>query len=277
MAYRDSFAVAVLVNGKVQREDDKNTVTLPFSTEYSLRIKNKHRRRAVADVHIDGRLAAKGIVINGDSHTDLERFVGDNLKEGARFKIVKRTDSRVEQPDDNECGNIEVRMYLEREKPALGLAPYFINHICNNPWMHCSICCSNACCESCHPHWHHKPHFDTTPIQVQYTSGYNSNVSMDSVQLGNSVSGGGTVSGMGMNLVTSAITKSIGEDAATVAGSVSNQTFVPVLVDVDTSEPVTLRILLRGIVKQIDKCACGNKRRTFDKHCSQCGEQLVFK
>jgi hypothetical protein len=208
----------------------------------------------------------------------LERFVETDLKEGPRFKIVKRTDKRVEQPNDSECGSIEVRMYLEKEKQEVTVVQhqYLPNQICT-VLGHCSICCSSYYCSICHPH-RYKPHWDTTPIWIQHTSG-GINQTYDST-IGNSVTGFSVgspmrMSAMAMNNVTLS-TKSVGEDAATIKGTISNQTFVPVSVDVDTSDPVTLRINLRGITKQINKCECGTKRRSGDKHCSQCGAQLVY-
>jgi hypothetical protein len=61
-----------------------------------------------------------------------------------------------------------------------------------------------------------------------------------------------------------------------VEGSLSKQAFTSVHVDIDKSDPVVLMIRLRGAVKLIDDCTCGNKRRDGDKHCGGCGAQLVY-
>ena len=75
--YRDSYIVALMVGGKIQKESDDGTVLIPFGSEYVIRLKNKLRKRAVADVWLDGRIAAKGIVIDANGTVDLERFVTD--------------------------------------------------------------------------------------------------------------------------------------------------------------------------------------------------------
>ncbi len=96
--YRDSYIVALMVGGKIQKESDDGSVLIPFGSEYVIRLKNKLRKRAVADVWLDGRVAAKGIVIEANGTVDLERFVADgNLTEGKRFKLARLTDSKVEQ------------------------------------------------------------------------------------------------------------------------------------------------------------------------------------
>ena len=95
--YESKLAAAIKVNGKVLREF-KDTVYIPFSSEYSILLKNLNTTRAVVNVFIDGEdMVPGGIVLNAGQEVDLERSVKNgNLIEGNRFKFIERTGA-VEQ------------------------------------------------------------------------------------------------------------------------------------------------------------------------------------
>src|SRR5690349_21067594 len=152
--YRDSYVAALVVDGKIQKESDDGSVLIPFGSEYVLRLKNKLRKRAVADVWIDGKIAVKGVVIDANGTVDLERFVVDgNLNEGKRFKLARLTDPKVDQPNDSENGNIEVNFYPEKDEPVV--EKIVEHHNCSHHhhgWLgHCSLCCINQYCYTCRP------------------------------------------------------------------------------------------------------------------------------
>jgi hypothetical protein len=97
MMYESKLAAAIKVNGKVLREF-KDTVYIPFSSEYSILLKNLNTVRAVVNVFIDGEdMVPGGIVLNAGQEVDLERSVKNgNLNEGNKFKFIERTGA-VEQ------------------------------------------------------------------------------------------------------------------------------------------------------------------------------------
>jgi len=97
MMYSEKLAVAIKSNGKILREF-KDTVYVPFGSEYSLFIKNLNSVRAVVNISIDGQdVVPGGIVVYGNQSVDLERFIkNNNLSEGNRFKFIERTGA-VEQ------------------------------------------------------------------------------------------------------------------------------------------------------------------------------------
>jgi len=97
MMYESKLAAAIKVNGKVLREF-KDTVYIPFASEYSILLKNLNTTRAVVNVFIDGEdMVPGGIVLNAGQECDLERSVKNgNLTEGNRFKFIERTGA-VEQ------------------------------------------------------------------------------------------------------------------------------------------------------------------------------------
>lgn len=92
--YANKFAVAVKVAGKVLREQ-KDTVRIPFGSEYSVLLKNLNTVKAIVDVYIDGVNAVPGgLVIPAGQELDLERWIKNgNFLEGNKFKFIERTGS----------------------------------------------------------------------------------------------------------------------------------------------------------------------------------------
>ena len=71
MMYESKLAAAIKVNGKVLREF-KDTVYIPFASEYSILLKNLNTTRAVVNVFIDGEdIVPGGIVLNAGQEVDL--------------------------------------------------------------------------------------------------------------------------------------------------------------------------------------------------------------
>ncbi len=117
MMYESKLAAAIKVNGKVLREF-KDTVYIPFGSEYSILLKNLNTTRAVVNVFIDGEdMVPGGIVINAGQEVDLERSVKNgNLSEGNRFKFIERTGS-VERHRGVKLEDGLVRVEFQFEQP----------------------------------------------------------------------------------------------------------------------------------------------------------------
>ena len=116
MAYENKFVLAVLHDGHPVREIN-GKANIPFYSEYKIRLKNKHKdRRAKATVWVDGRKASNlgDIILEPGQTLDLERFLTDNLEEGRKFKFVPLSDSRVNDPTDENNGVIKVQFYPEQ-------------------------------------------------------------------------------------------------------------------------------------------------------------------
>ncbi len=118
MMYNQKLAAAIKVNGKVLREF-KDTVHIPFGSEYTILLKNLHTTRAVVNVFIDGDdMVPGGIVLNAGQECDLERSVKNgNLTEGNRFKFIERTGS-VEKHRGIGIEDGLVRIEFQFEQPA---------------------------------------------------------------------------------------------------------------------------------------------------------------
>jgi len=118
MMYESKMAAAIKVKGKVLREF-KDTVYVPFGSEYSILLKNLHTTRAVVNVFIDGDdMVPGGIVLNAGQEVDLERSVKNgNLNEGNKFKFIERTGS-VERHRGTKLEDGLVRIEFQFEQPA---------------------------------------------------------------------------------------------------------------------------------------------------------------
>lgn len=95
MMYKDKFVLAVKNDGKILREF-KESVYLPFGSEYSLYLKNLNTVRALARVWIDGQIVTEDVdlIVPANGHIDLERFIRKgNLEQGNKFKFIERTEA----------------------------------------------------------------------------------------------------------------------------------------------------------------------------------------
>jgi hypothetical protein len=96
--YNKKLAVAIKTNGKILREfanssKTKDTVYIPFGSEYSVLLKNLNTVRVLTNVYIDGTNATPGgLVLNAGQEIDLERWIKNgNLSTGNRFKFIERS------------------------------------------------------------------------------------------------------------------------------------------------------------------------------------------
>lgn len=90
--FESKMVACLKANGKVLREF-KDTVYVPFGSEYSILIKNLNSLRAIVNITIDGTDAVPGgLVVNANQEIDLERFVKD-MQKGNKFKFIERSAS----------------------------------------------------------------------------------------------------------------------------------------------------------------------------------------
>ena len=117
--YESKLAAAIKVNGKVLREFNKDTVYIPFGSEYSILLKNLNTKRAVVNIFIDGQdIVEGGLVLNAGQEVDLERFVKNgNLAEGNRLKFIERTAAIENGPRGVKLEDGLVRVEFQFEQP----------------------------------------------------------------------------------------------------------------------------------------------------------------
>jgi hypothetical protein len=127
MMYSNKLAVALKSNGKILREF-KDTVYIPFGSEYSILVKNLDSVRAIVNIFLDGEnVVPGGLVVNGKQEIDLERWIKNgNLKDGNRFKFIERT-AGIEQHRGIklEDGLIRVEFQFEKRAQSIQLDPMY--------------------------------------------------------------------------------------------------------------------------------------------------------
>lgn len=117
MMYQSKLVASLKANGKILREF-KDTVYIPFGSEYSFLLKNLHTQRAVVNIFIDGEdIIEGGLVINAGQEVNLERYVKNgNLTEGNRFKFIERTQAVEDGPRGIKLEDGLVRIEFQYEK-----------------------------------------------------------------------------------------------------------------------------------------------------------------
>jgi hypothetical protein len=242
MMYESKMAAAIKVNGKVLREF-KDTVYIPFSSEYSILLKNLNTTRAVVNVFIDGEdMVPGGIVLNAGQEVDLERSVKNgNLNEGNRFKFIERTGA-VEQHRGIKLEDGIVRVEFQFEQPPRPIT-WNTTNISGNIYPQKGILRST-----------NDVHYGVTCSTATYDA-YNVNSS-------------------------SALLNDVG---ITVPGSRSDQKFSTTYVGALESAKHSMVFKLLGgeavkkavTVKHKPKCVtCGKQNRATAKFCTECGTAL---
>jgi hypothetical protein len=123
--YNQKLVASIKVKGKILREF-KDTVYIPFASEYSILLKNLNTVRAVVNVFVDGENAVPGgLVIDPGRSVDLERWIKNgNLSEGNRFKFIERTAVIEQGPRGikEEDGLIRVEYQFEIPRPVFNVS-----------------------------------------------------------------------------------------------------------------------------------------------------------
>jgi hypothetical protein len=123
--YNQKLVASIKSKGKVLREF-KDTVYIPFASEYSILLKNLNVTRAVVNVFIDGEnVVPGGLVIDPGRTVDLERWIKNgNLSEGNKFKFIERTAAIEDGPRGIklEDGLIRVEYQFEIPRPVINIS-----------------------------------------------------------------------------------------------------------------------------------------------------------
>jgi hypothetical protein len=128
MMYSNKLVASLKANGKILREF-KDTVYIPFGSEYSFLLKNLHTTRAVVNIFIDGEnVVDGGLVVDAGREVNLERYIKNgNLSEGNRFKFIERTQAIEDGPRGIklEDGLIRIEFQYEQPRPVLNVTNDF--------------------------------------------------------------------------------------------------------------------------------------------------------
>jgi hypothetical protein len=296
--YSNKLATAIKVNGKVLREF-KDTVYIPYGSEYTILVKNINTQRAVVNVFIDGDdILPGGLVLNAGQEVDLERSIRNgNLTEGNRFKFIERTENIENGPRGIklEDGLIRVEYQFEIPRPVISVSDSFWKQYppgVRGGWLN-DISGSTGVSGS---------GFTNDSYSSTTSTNYNVNGIMRSVDFS-----AGEKTRITASSATSAtlqsmnISASVGEvhDGSatmdcnfndvgiTVPGSKSTQKFQTATIGTLEAEKHTMVIKLLGdlgnnkpvvkpvTVKSKPKCVtCGKLNKANSKFCTECGTSL---
>lgn len=226
MAYNNRFVITVLQNGRIMKELANGSVPIEFG-EYKIRLRNKHNRRAICRLSIDGEnVSAGGFIIPANSFIDIER----NADVAKKFKFVS-LDSEEAQDfgkdgsnHDKVKGTIVAEFALEKEHQVTWIGypnPYYLPpiYVKQTPWDH-----------NKQPKW-------IDPATMSYGAVNNT------LKRGES-----RMVTANMNVSNSSFTKNL-QDGATVEGGYSNQTFNTTYFDYEDNW-TSIRIFLQGYEKK---------------------------
>ena len=201
MMYNQKLAVAVKSNGKILREF-KDTVYIPFGSEFSLLIKNLNSVRVIANIHIDGVDAASGgLVLQAGEEMDLERWIKDgNLSAGNKFKFIERTGS-IENHRGVKLEDGLIKIEYQFEKPYV--APQL-----NWDWKYHDT------------YWYHPPYNPTWPY-YRDTTGSPTWTSTTSTHYGVPTGSRGSSLGSSSGMLRGVVTNSVGGGPAIGGGTQS--------------------------------------------------------
>jgi hypothetical protein len=260
MMYDSKLVLAVKSNGKILREY-KDTVYVPFGSEYSLLIKNLNSVRVIVDIDIDGTdITDGGLVIHGYQEVDLERFITSNKNKGNKFKFIERSAS-VEEHRGVKLEDGLIRVKFRYEQPQYLMTPTWIPMKDTFPYYPPGV----------------RYHGGSGSFgDERYTAAYCSANSLSSIQCS---AGSGTVGEL-QNAIRSC------DAGITVPGSESDQKFVTAgwFPTESTEHVMVLRMLgeVQGkkvaepvTVQHKPKCVtCGRVNKATAKFCTNCGTAL---
>lgn len=276
--YNNKLVASIRTNGKILREF-KDTVYIPFGSEYSILLKNLNTVRALINIYIDGdNIVPGGLVLNAGQEIDLQRAIRNgNLSEGNKFKFIERT-SNIEDHRGVKLEDGLIRVEFQFEKIFKRQDGIQWNNIkLGQPYYgDPTWTVNNSVLRSCDSYQH--PGVAVSCADFSYTS--------DSVK--SMMVGSATLSAS--SATTQALNTSVqSETGITVAGSKSEQKFTTV--SNFTCEPEKHSIVLKLLgetadnkevrepitVKAKPKCTtCGKQNKATAKFCSECGTALVI-
>ena len=249
--YGNKVAAAIKVNGQVLREF-KDTVYIPFGSEYSILIKNLHSQRAVVNVYIDGDNAVpNGLVIGAFQEIELERkIVNNNLSEGNRFKFIERTEG-VEQHRGIKLEDGLIRVEHQFEQPPVQISQWNNSVLRGIPWG--QVTASGA----------------TFSPSTTYST---TSASLNNVTV--SAQGASTsayVNDTGITVPGSKSTQSFSSTYVGTLESTTHSMVIKLVGDLGNNKPVAKPVT----VKQKPKCVtCGRQNKASAKFCQACGTAL---
>ena len=301
MMYANKLVASLKANGKILREF-KDTVYIPFGSEYSFLLKNLNTTRALVNVFIDGEdMTPGGLVLNAGQEVDLERSIkGGNLKEGNRFKFIERTSAIENGPRGVKLEDGLVRIEFQFEKPPMRVSdlPEWQRKSIFGPMYgnHGGIVGSNSASE-----------YPNTVDKFSKSFGTYSQVNVNGMLRGVDYSAGESMKASASSAINSTLqamnisatsahdgmttmdsyVAPMNDVGITVPGSKSTQSFTTTYMNALEAEKHSIVLRLLGetpdnepvrkpvTTKHKPKCVtCGKQNKATAKFCTECGTAL---
>ena len=252
--YNQKLVASIKANSKVLREF-KDTVYIPFASEYSILLKNLNTTRAVVNVFIDGEnVVPGGLVIDPGRTVDLERWIKNgNLSEGNKFKFIERTESIENGPRGIklEDGLIRVEYQFEVPRPVINISNTLWNSTpaygsgvmrsVGTAWPQGSVTCSASL----------------------------NNISTDSFNV--TASGASFQNETGITVPGSKSSQKFTETTVGTLESTVHNIVLKLVGDLGDNKPVVKPVT----VQHKPKCVtCGKQNKATAKFCTECGTAL---
>ena len=249
MMFNQKLVASIKSKGKVLREF-KDTVYIPFASEYSILIKNLNTVRALVNVFIDGENAVPGgLVINPGQSIDLERWIKNgNLTEGNKFKFIERTQAIEDGPRGIklEDGLLRIEYQFEIPRPVLNIPTWTSSTLTRG------ISGSTG-------DW-------ASPMGATYST---TNASLNSFNV--TASGASFKNETGITVPGSKSTQTFAETTIGMLDLQKHNIVLKLVGDLGDNKPIERAVT----VKHKPKCVtCGTQNKAHAKFCTECGTAL---
>ena len=246
--FNEKLVASIKSKGKVLREF-KDTVYIPFASEYSILLKNLNTVRAVVNVFIDGEnVVPGGLVIDPGRTVDLERWIKNgNLSEGNKFKFIERTQAIDDGPRGIKLEDGLVRVEYQFELPPMYINNSILRGI-DRGWITASGSTSD---------YMKSATYSTTNASLN-----SMNVSAQAQSFANET---------GITVPGSKSTQSFQHTTVGAMDPTIHNIILKLVGDLGNNKPVTKPVT----VKHKPKCTtCGSQNRAHAKFCVECGTSL---
>ncbi len=256
--FNQKLVASIKSKGKILREF-KDTVYIPFASEYSILLKNLNTVRAVVNVYIDGENAVPGgLVIDPGRTIDLERWIKNgNLSEGNKFKFIERTGAIEDGPRGIklEDGLVRIEYQFEIPRPIINIS----QTLWNQPIYGSNVMrgVSGSASDVAWPQG-----------SVTCSASLNS-VSTDNFKV--TASGASFQNEVGITVPGSKSTQSFQTTTVGALESTVHNIVLKLVGDLGNNKPVEKVVT----VKHKPKCVtCGKQNKAHAKFCVECGTAL---
>jgi hypothetical protein len=274
MMYHQKLVASIKANGKILREF-KDTVYVPFGTEYSVLLKNLSTVRCIVNMSLDGTdVVPGGLVIAAGQVVDLERWIKNgNMSEGNKFKFIERT-AQIEAHKGIGLEDGIINITYQFEHPPVQFVPQWQTGLRQDGLFGKMMSSTSV----------------RDYGEAQYTKGISGSMgSLRSMNISASGASASVTNASLNNVTAQAQNVSYNDAGITVAGSKSEQKFAqaawfPVLPEKHSivlkllgETPDNKPIVEAVTVKKKPVCSsCGKHNKATASFCSACGTALTI-